>query len=231
MRHILTYVTSYVTSYFPCTCYCIKSLKLALNIETLKMPKKKSKKMCHDDIRGTLCICCLLKLKTKCPKKLDDTLSSLIVSKVYPEFLTHRDYLPTAICTTCIDKVKSESEIFPLVKYVELVENVKVCQINVNSGENVNCICELCRLGAVTALNIKVETSEFLINTRNKVGRPPIAKPIKVTDLIPDNNKTKDEKLNEIAQNASPSLHQLCAIVMRNQVKHLKISHRTINNL
>ena len=212
--------------------YCNKSLKLALNIETLKMPKKKSKKMCHDDIRGTVCICCLLKLKTKWPKKLDDNLSSLIVSNVYPEFLTHRDYLPTAICTTCIDKVKSKSEIFPLVKYVELVENVKVCQINVNSGENVNCICELCRLGAVTSLNIKVETSEFLIDTRNtKKGRPPIAKPIKVTDLIPDNNKTKDEKLHEIAQNASPSLHQLCAIVMRNQVKHLEILHRTINNL
>ena len=182
------------------------------------MPRKTKKS--HNDLRGTVCICCLVKLKTKWPKKVDDTLSSLIVSNVYPEFVRDKEFLPTSICAKCIDLVKSQSDILPLVKYVELVENVKKCQIN--DGENVTSICEVCRLGAVSSLNVKIETSEFLFEMRNtKKGRIPAAKQLKVTDLVPDNTKTKEEKLNYIAENSSPdSLQQLSAIVVRKQVKY-----------
>ena len=182
------------------------------------MPRKTKKS--HNDLRGTVCICCLVKLKAKWPKKVDDTLSSLIVSNVYPEFVRDKEFLPTSICAKCIDLVKSQSDILPLVKYVELVENVKKCQIN--DGENVTSICEVCRLGAVSALNVNIEPSEFLFEMRNtKKGRIPAAKQLTVTDLVPDNTKTKEEKLHYIAENSSPdSLQQLSAIVVRKQVKY-----------
>ena len=185
------------------------------------MPPKKSKtqakeKKSHNDFCGIVCICCLSKIKSTRPKKVDETLSSLIVSNVYPGFETNRNFLPTVICTRCIVLVKSQSEMLPFVKYESLVENVKQCQVNCNSGENF--VCELCKLGAASSINIKSETSEFLIGMRNtKKGRIPIAKPLSVTDLVPDPNKTKEEKLNEIVEKSSPTLQQLVAKVMRNK--------------
>ena len=189
-------------------------------------PKKvKSKKKCHSDFRGTVCICCLAKIKKERPQKVNETLSNLIVSNVYPDFLENKDHLPSTICTKCIDLVKSQSEQLPLVKYGKLVEHVKVCQVNANSGENVSCSCELCRLGSANAVNIKVEPSEFLIGMRNtKKGRIPAAKQVKITDLVSDENMTKDEKLNEIVENSSPSsLEQFCIKVLKKKVKQLII--------
>ena len=121
--------------------------------------------------------------------------------------------------------MKSQSEQLPLVNYGKLVEHVKVCQINANSGENVSCSCELCRIGSASAVNIKVEPSEFLIGMRNtKKGRIPTAKQVKITDLVSNENMTKDEKLNEIAENSSPSsLEQLCIKVLKKKVKQLII--------
>ena len=191
------------------------------------MPPKrvKSKKKCHSDFRGTVCICCLAKIKKERPQKVNETLSNLIVSNVYPDFLENKDHLPSTICTKCIDLVKSQSEQLPLVNYGKLVEHVKVCQINANSGENVSCSCELCRLGSASAVNIKVEPSEFLIGMRNtKKGRIPAEKQVKITDLVSDENMSKDEKLNEIVENSSPSsLEQFCIKVLKKKVKQLII--------
>ena len=187
-------------------------------------PKSSSRKIrkCHNDFRGMICVCCLAKIKDKRPKKVTESISSLIESHVYPHYQSHKEYLPTVICTKCRDLVnaQSELEIFPLVKYKELIENVKVCQINSNSGENAICHCELCRLGAVSALNIKIESSDFLIGMKNtKKGRIPIAKKVNITDLVTDEHKTKDEKLDLIVQNHSPvTLQQLAAKIMRNEV-------------
>ena len=191
-------------------------------------PKRvKSKKKCHSDFCGTVCICCLAKIKKKFPQKVNETLSNLIVSHVYPDYLENKAHLPTVICTKCVDLVKapSEHQLFPLINYGKLVEHVKVCQINANSSENVSCVCELCRLGAANAVNIKVEPSEFLLGTRNtKKGRIPAAKPVKITDLVSDENMTKDEKLNEIVENSSPSsLEQFCIKVLKKKVKQLII--------
>ena len=184
------------------------------------MPRKTKK--CHNDFRGMICICCLAKIKDKRPKKVTESISSLIESHVYPHYQSHKEYLPTVICAKCRNLVnaQSELEIFPLVKYKELIENVKVCQINSNLGENAICLCELCRLGAVSALNIKIESSDFLIGMRNtKKGRIPIAKKVNITDLVTDEHKTKDEKLDLIVQTHSPvTLQQLAAKIMRNEV-------------
>ena len=117
------------------------------------------------------------------------------------------------------------SQLFPLINYGKLVEHVKVCQINANSSENDSCVCELCRLGAANAVNVKVESSEFLIGIRNtKVGKPSAPKQVKITDLVPDENKTKDEKLNEIVETSSPnSLEQICIKIMKKKVNQLII--------
>ena len=187
-------------------------------------PKSSSRKIrkCHNDFRGMICVCCLAKIKAKWPKKVNESISSLIESHVYPNYQSHKEYLPTAICTKCRDLVnaQSELEIFPLVKYKELIENVKECQINANLGENAICLCELCRLGAVSALNVTIESSDFLIGMRNtKKGRLPIAKKVTITDLVTDEHKTKDEKLNLIVETHSPvTLQQLAAKIMRNEV-------------
>ena len=192
-------------------------------------PKKvKSKKKCHSDFCGTVCICCLAKIKKKFPQKVNETLTNLIVSHVYPDYLENKAHLPTVICTKCVDLVKapSEHQLFPLINYGKLVEHVKVCQINANSSENASCVCELCRLGAANAVNVKVEPSEFLIGMRNtKVGKPPNAKQVKITDLVPDENMTKDEKLNEIVENSSPnSLEQICIKVMKKKVDYILLN-------
>ena len=191
------------------------------------MPPKrdKTKKKCHNDFRGIVCICCLAKIQKQRPQKVNETLSNLIVSNVYPDFLENANYLPSAICTRCVDLVKSQSDQLPLVNYGKLVEHVKVCQINANSSENVSCVCELCRLGAANAVNVKVESSEFLISIRNtKVGKPSAPKQVKITDLVPDENKTKDEKLNEIVETSSPnSLEQICIKIMKKKVNQLII--------
>ena len=120
----------------------------ALNLSSWKMPPKSSSRKirkCHNDFRGMICVCCLAKIKAKWPKKVNESISSLIESHVYPNYQSHKEYLPTAICTKCRDLVnaQSELEIFPLVKYKELIENVKECQINANFGENAICLYEL----------------------------------------------------------------------------------------
>ena len=192
-------------------------------------PKRvKSKKKCHSDFCGTVCICCLAKIKKKFPQKVNETLTNLIVTHVYPDFLENKAHLPTVICTRCVDLVKTQSEhqLFPLINYGKLVEHVKVCQINANSSENVSCVCELCMLGAVYAVNVKVEPSEFLLGMRNtKKGRIPVAKQVKITDLVSDENMTKDEKLNEIVENSSPnSLEQICIKVMKKKVDYILLN-------
>ena len=142
------------------------------------------------------------------------------------DFLENANYLPSAICTRCVDLVKSQSDQLPLVNYGKLVEHVKVCQINANSSENASCVCELCRLGAANAVNVKGDSSEFLIGIRNtKVGKPSAPKQVKITDLVPDENKTKDEKLNEIVENSSPnSLEQICIKVMKKKVDYILLN-------
>ena len=166
--------------------------------------------------RDSICLCCLSKIKAKWPRQIEkECLDSKIIAHVYPDFCQNKEHLPKVICQTCKDNLVNDSNsgMFPLVNYAELVENVKL------NHTSVNCSCELCRLSSASIF--KSEKSEFLIKDKNKIGKPPspLKKVPDVTDFFPTETETKNDHLDEICESVTrDSLDQLCAKHLERQV-------------
>ena len=188
----------------------------------------------HNDHCSNVCLGCLKKIKQKYqkPRSLhnNESLSKLATDHIYPNFLEDRLFLPSAICQSCNDKVKSPNpKDFPMVEYKLLVNNVKECISKVMSGEVDTCNCEICQ---ISSTSINAQKSSFLIK-EIKVGRPNIPKKAQITDYFPEaKGSNKQETIKNILEQLDTgSVDQVCAEHLGNKVQSPIISivsHRII---